>query len=106
MGKMQAHVMMPFNQYYSDNLSDEVKKGLYERREQGLPLGHIPFGAMARTTDGDGKLPPVPDREPILMDRNGRQWSRYDALPSHAQCCSCSLRPSVDHNRGRSRFHL
>jgi site-specific DNA recombinase len=80
MGRMQAHILMSFNQFYSDNLADEVKKGLYERREQGLWLGHLAFGAVAQSTEGGGKLPPVADRECVVVDRDGREWSRYDAL--------------------------
>lgn len=79
-GRVQANIMMAFNQYYSDNLSEEVKKGLYERREQGMWLGHLPFGAARQDGDGEGKLPPIPDRAIILVDSQGRSWSRYDAL--------------------------
>ena len=41
---------------YSDNLSQEVKKGCAERRAQGLYCGLLPFGA-AKGEDGV----PVPD---------------------------------------------
>ncbi len=43
---------------YSDNLSQEVKKGLHERRAQWLYLGLLPFGV---SKGGDGV--PVPDPE-------------------------------------------
>ncbi len=33
-------------QFYSDNLSQETKKGWHERRAQGLYCGLLPFGAM------------------------------------------------------------
>jgi DNA invertase Pin-like site-specific DNA recombinase len=35
-----------FSQFYSDNLSQETKKGWAERRAQGLYCGLLPFGAM------------------------------------------------------------
>ena len=43
-------------QFYSDNLSEETKKGLAERKAQGLYCGALPFGAM-KGEDGV----PVPD---------------------------------------------
>jgi len=79
-GRVHANIMMAFNQYYSDNLSEEVKKGLYERREQGLWLGHLPFGATRAADDDTGKQPPVPDRAAAKTDQHGQEWSRYDAL--------------------------
>jgi len=33
-------------QLYSENLSEETKKGLAERRAQGLYCGHLPFGVV------------------------------------------------------------
>lgn len=35
-----------FAQFYSDNLSQETKKGWHERREQGFYCGTLPFGAI------------------------------------------------------------
>lgn len=47
-------------QFYSDNLSQETKKGWHERRAQGLYCGLLPFGAMK---DEDGI--PVPDMREV-----------------------------------------
>ena len=47
-------------QFYSDNLSQETKKGWHERRAQGLYCGLLPFGAM-KGEDGV----PVPDMREV-----------------------------------------
>ncbi len=49
---------------YSDNLSEEVKKGLDERKEQGLYNGLLPFGAVKGP---DGIPVPDPDTFPGLL---------------------------------------
>ena len=41
-GKVMLANLAAFGQYYSDNLSAEVKKGLKERALQGLWNGHAP----------------------------------------------------------------
>ena len=43
-GKVMLANLAAFGQYYSDNLSAEVKKGLAERAMQGLWVGPVPFG--------------------------------------------------------------
>ena len=55
-GKVHLALLGAFAQYYSDNLSQETKKGWAERKAQGLYCGLLPFGAM-KGEDGV----PVPD---------------------------------------------
>ena len=55
-GKVHLALLGAFAQYYSDNLSQETKKGWAERRAQGLYCGLLPFGAI-KGEDGV----PVPD---------------------------------------------
>lgn len=55
-GKVHLALLGAFAQYYSDNLSQETKKGWAERRAQGLYCGTLPFGA-AKAEDGT----PIPD---------------------------------------------
>ncbi len=55
-GKVHLAMVGAFAQYYSDNLSQETKKGWHERRSQGMYCGALPFGAM-KGEDGI----PVPD---------------------------------------------
>jgi len=50
-------------QFHSDNPSEEVKKGLHERRLQGLYNGLLPFGAAKGK---DGVPVPHPDTSPGL----------------------------------------
>ncbi len=45
-GRLFMGMMATLAQYYSDNLSQETKKGKAERKAQGLYNGHIPFGMM------------------------------------------------------------
>ena len=55
-GKLMLVVQGGLAEFYSDNLSQEVKKGLAERKAQGLYNGALSFGA-AKGDDGV----PVPD---------------------------------------------
>jgi site-specific DNA recombinase len=52
-GRLFMGMMATLAQYYSDNLAQETKKGMAERKAQGLYNGRIPWG-MAK---GDGGLP-------------------------------------------------
>jgi len=55
-GKFTLAMLGGLAELYSDNLSQETKKGWHERRAQGLYCGLLPFGAMK----GKDKVP-VPD---------------------------------------------
>ncbi len=63
-GKVHLALLGAFAQYYSDNLSQETKKGWAERRAQGLYCGLLPFGAMKGE---DGVPVPNPDTYPGLL---------------------------------------
>ena len=53
---------------YSDNLSQETKKGWAERKAQGLYCGLLPFGAKKRNKRKSKSLPiPNPDTYPGLV---------------------------------------
>ena len=57
-GKFMLAMQGGLAELYSDNLSEETKKGWRERRAQGLYCGLLPFGAMK----GDDGVPvPHPD---------------------------------------------
>jgi DNA invertase Pin-like site-specific DNA recombinase len=51
-GRVILATLAAFAEYYSRNLSTEVRKGIVEKREQGEHVGGIPWGALRR----DGKL--------------------------------------------------
>ncbi len=71
-GRLIAHMFGALAQFYSDNLGQEVKKGLDERAKAGLAWGPPPFGYRPRTgDDGDLKGPPVPDE---------RDWDGYQEI--------------------------
>jgi site-specific DNA recombinase len=58
MGKLMLVMQGGLAEFYSDNLSAEVKKGLGERKAQGLYCGSLPFGAM-KGEDGVPVLDPA-----------------------------------------------
>lgn len=63
-GQVFLAMVGAFSQFYSDNLSQETKKGWAERRAQGLYCGLLPFGAMK----GDEGIPVAhPDTYPGLV---------------------------------------
>jgi len=64
MGKVFLAMAGALAQFYSDNLSEETKKGWHERRAQGLYCGLLPFGAMKGE---DGVPIPHPDTYPGLV---------------------------------------
>lgn len=69
MGKVILTSLASFGQYYSDNLSTEVKKGLKERAMQGLWVGPIPFGyrkEKGENKDNEEYLVEVPEEAEIL----------------------------------------
>ena len=76
-GKVHLALLGAFAQYYSDNLSQETKKGWDERRKQGLYCGALPFGAM-KGEDGV----PVPDKQErrASIDGNDITVHNYEGL--------------------------
>lgn len=59
-GKLFMHMLSALAQFYSDNLSQETKKGKNERKLQGLYNGHLPFGVIK----GEDCLP-IPDKNDL-----------------------------------------
>lgn len=62
-GRVILANLAAFGQYYSDNLSAEVKKGLGERAKQGLWVGPVPFGYIKGE---DGNLQVVEEEAEVL----------------------------------------
>jgi len=67
-GKFMLVMQGGLAELYSDNLSEEVKKGLHERRKQGFYHGSLPFGAM-KGKDGI----PVPDADERMVVLDGQE---------------------------------
>jgi len=63
-GKVYLVILGAFAQFYSDNLSEETKKGKRERKAQGLYNGLLPFGTMKGP---DGIPIPNPETYPGLL---------------------------------------
>ena len=82
-GELMAGIMAQFSQFFSRNLATEVKKGLDERRKEGLYNGGpLPFGTTKDSKAKERrKALPVPDTTPVLCSISQRRdWSRYGAL--------------------------
>lgn len=87
-GKLQMHILAALAQWYSENLGQEIKKGLYQRVREGLWLGDLTTGYcrglcsqcddetcphIGETDRGDGRTPilhPV-DSEGVLLAFEG-----------------------------------
>ena len=63
-GKFMLVMQGGLAELYSDNLSQEVKNGLGERKAQGLYNGSLPFGVMKGE---DGVPVPDPESHPGLV---------------------------------------
>ncbi|MFC2063428.1 recombinase family protein, partial [Chloroflexota bacterium] len=76
-GKFMLVMQGGLAELYSDNLSEETKKGWHERRKQGLYCGALPFGAM-KGEDGV----PVPDTQDRKTNIDGREVNvrNYEGL--------------------------
>ena len=67
-GKFTLGMLGGLAELYSDNLSEETKKGWHERRKQGLYCGTLPFGAI-KNADGI----PVPDMQDRKISVDGQE---------------------------------
>lgn len=66
-GRAQLGMLGVFAQWYSDNLSQETKKGKNERKAQGFYNGILPFGVMK----GPDGLPKPHDEARHIKDKSG-----------------------------------
>ncbi|MFC2002163.1 recombinase family protein [Chloroflexota bacterium] len=76
-GKFMLVMQGGLAELYSDNLSQETKKGWHERRRQGYYCGTLPFGAIKN----DENIP-VPDIRERIIEVNGNKIpvKNYDGL--------------------------
>jgi site-specific DNA recombinase len=65
-GTFSFNVMAAVAQYYSDNLREEVLKGLDEKVRQGWPTGHAPHGYI-NVEDRDEPVQPHPEKSITLV---------------------------------------
>ncbi|MFC1958231.1 recombinase family protein [Chloroflexota bacterium] len=77
MGRVFLAMAGAFAQFYSDNLSQETKKGWTERKARGLYGGSLPFGSV-KGEDGI----PIPDMQERILDTNGSESAvrNYEGL--------------------------
>lgn len=98
MGKLMLVMQGGLAEFYSDNLSQEVKKGMGERKAQGLYCGSLPFGA----TKGEDGVP-VPDPatfpglqaafEQAAQGKTDREIARYLNLHDYRTVGSMGKKP-------------
>ena len=65
-GTFSFNVMAAVAQYYSDNLREEVLKGLDEKVRQGWPTGLAPYGYM-NVDDRDEPVRPHPEKSQTVV---------------------------------------
>jgi site-specific DNA recombinase len=65
-GTFSFNVMAAVAQYYSDNLREEVLKGMDEKVRQGWPTGHAPFGYV-NVDDREEPVQPHPEKSHTLV---------------------------------------
>jgi site-specific DNA recombinase len=65
-GTFSFNVMAAVAQYYSDNLREEVLKGMDEKVRQGWPTGLAPYG-YRNTDDRDEPVQPHPEKGSTLV---------------------------------------
>ena len=73
---------------YSDNLSEEVKKGLYQKASEGQYPGRGPLGYLNQRTDGRSRLVLDPDRALLvrpLFELYGAGTHTLADLATHAR---------------------
>ena len=51
-GRLQGQILGSFAEYFSESLSNHIKKGVGERARQGLHLGAVPFGYALCSAEG------------------------------------------------------
>ena len=96
-GQLIERIFEWMDEYYSINLSQEIKRGLRERASRGLSVGKVPFGY--RITDGHA----VPDEEtaPVLREafRRRLEGESYSSialwLSKNELSCSRRWEPTI-----------
>jgi len=93
-GRLYIAIFIAIAQWYSDNLSEETKKGKEGRKREGLYNGILPFGAMR----GEGPhAAPLPDLRPLSLlgsDGMARETTKHAGLLQALEWCAqgCSAR--------------
>jgi len=87
-GRLYIAIFVAIAQWYSDNLSEETKKGKAGRKRAGLYNGILPFGAMR----GEGvNAVPLPDLRPLTLigaDGVARQTTKHAGVLQAFEWCA------------------
>ena len=65
-GKLLFHMLSSLGEFYSDNLSQETRKGKRERALQGLHNGWVPFGYRSEVINGHKQAVIDPETGPAV----------------------------------------
>lgn len=84
-GRMVANMFGVLAQFYSDNLGQEIKKGVSQRTQAGFPWGPPPFGyrtkrpedTLIADADADALPPPEPDVPVGAAIPDAATWGGY-----------------------------
>lgn len=66
-GQLSFNILASVAQFYSDNLHDEVLKGMTEKREQGWLPANAPFGYVNDSEDKDEPIKPHPEKSVTIQ---------------------------------------
>jgi len=87
-GRLYITIFIAIAQWYSDNLSEETKKGKEGRKREGLYNGILPFGAMR----GEGShAAPLPDLRPLSLvgsDGTARETTKHAGFLRALEWCA------------------
>ncbi len=92
---------------YSDNLSEEVKKGMYQKAAEGQYPGRAPLGYLNQRTDGRSRLTLDPERALLvrpLFERYDDGTHSLNDLTAYAR--SSGLRTRREKPLGMSSIHV
>ena len=101
-GQFSFNIMASVAQYYSDNLREEVTKGMLEKREQGWLAARAPYGYLNDTPDRNEPIKPDPARVPTVQ----RIFELYaQANLSFEALADTLLREGYAHYPSNPRFY-
>ena len=75
-GRLMQNVFASFDQFYSENLSQDTKRGMYRKAREGKwPGGSVPYGYTLTGPNKNRRMAPDPDEAPLIrrmFDEAGR----------------------------------
>ena len=101
-GRFALRNMMNVNQFYSENMAEDIRRGLRDNAEKCKVVGAIPYGYKRGE---DGQLSVDPDRAAIVSEIFERITNGESYLSVAADMNARGLRTSRGGEWNRSSFH-